>query len=493
MGTESSRQIPALPPAGPDPLTPAQRSKLQRFFGFGQQKSKQGDHAYAHQMFEQCVAGDPSNLVYLEAMLENLRARDENNKRKGRVRSNRGDFKKAVAEKRWSDALAEGVKLLGEHPWDIPTLRGMAEACAGLHYNEVELRYLKMALDANPRDADVNRHCAISLTRMGQYDQAIACWHRLEEILPGKGEAPQKISELTLLKNRIAAGYIEDPALANSASGSSKVSNPGVPARPVSPAGAGKPVATTAKAEPTEEKPLTLVEQLEQLEKGIQKKPSDTKLYLAMADVYRRLDRIADEERTLRRALQVSGNDLAVRERIEEVQIRRAKLDVDLAEQRQTAEPSSEHEQVVQQKRTQLNRLELAIFQARSERYPHDRTLSYEWAIRLKRAGNYEQAAPRFDVAAAEPRLAANARIQEGECLQQLRQYQQALRKYVEAAKAAEEAGQVESLKLAHYRAGVLASGLKNWEFARKSLAAVVALETGYRDAQSRLDNLPAM
>ena len=59
----------------------------------------------------------------------------------------------------------------------------MAEACEALEYREAELRYLKMALEANPKDPEVNRHCAKSLQRTGLFDQAIVCWHRVEEAL----------------------------------------------------------------------------------------------------------------------------------------------------------------------------------------------------------------------------------------------------------------------------------------------------------------------
>jgi tetratricopeptide (TPR) repeat protein len=512
MTSESPVQEPGGHEAGPSPLSPAQRRKLQQFYEFGQQKNKQGDFAYAHQMYEQCVAGDPSNLVYVDAMLANLRARYDNNKRKARLKSARTDFKKALSEKRWSDVLVLGLQLLGENPWDIPTLRGMAEACAARHFNEVELRYLKMALDANSKDADVNRHCAQSLTRMGQYDQAIACWHRVEELVPGKGEAPQKISELTLLKNRIAAGYVDDPAHATSsgAGGGSGRGSPG-PAKGADPAkapGTAKPAAAGAnlpaassnpsgsasgspQASPSGEPRLSPQAEIQALEQAIQKKPGEVKLYLALAEQYRKLNRTSDEEKVLRRALQVSGNDLAVRERFEDSQIRRARQELELAEEQHTRQGTPEHQEVVQQKRLQLNRLELAVFQSRAERYPQDRGIRFELAVRLKRAGNFEAAANYFAEAAAEPKMAPSALIQQGECLQQLRQYQKALELYLQGRKSAEESRNSEALRLALYRTGVLAAGLKNWELARNSLSAVVELDPQFRDAKSRLDSLP--
>lgn len=484
MASESPVQEPGGHEAGPSPLTPGQRRKLQQCYEFGQQKNKQGDFQYAHQMYEQCVAGDPANLVYVDAMLANLRARYDNNKRKARVKSARTDFKKALGDKAWKEVLVQGLQLLGENPWDIPTLRGMAEACAAQHFNEVELRYLRMALDANPKDPDVNKHCAQSLTRMGQYDQAIACWHRVEENPSHKGEAQRKISELTLLKSRIAAGYA-DPAHAGGGQNSTA-------SKSAAAAKANDPSKSTpTPSQPASTAKLSPQDEIRGLELAIEKNPGDVKLYLALAEQLRKVHRTIDEEKTLRRALQVSGNDLSVRERFEDVQIRRAKHEVEVAEELHSREPSSEHADVLQQKRLQLNRLELAHFQARSERYPQDLGVRFELAVRLKRAGNFEQAAVYFEEASGEPKIAASALVQQGECLQQLRQYQKALDLYVRAGTAAQEQGTTDILRLAQYRTGVLAAGLKNWELAKSSLSAVVSQDPQYRDAKARLDSLP--
>ena len=82
----------------------------------------------------------------------------------------------------------------------------MARACEALHHNEVELVYLKQALDANPKDIESNRHCAVSLARMGQFDQAMACWHRIEEITGGNREATEMILRLAEEKLKYPGG-----------------------------------------------------------------------------------------------------------------------------------------------------------------------------------------------------------------------------------------------------------------------------------------------
>ena len=48
-----------------------------------------------------------------------------------------------------TDVFRQGLERLKTNPWDVPTLRALALACQANHYNEVELRYLKNALDVN--------------------------------------------------------------------------------------------------------------------------------------------------------------------------------------------------------------------------------------------------------------------------------------------------------------------------------------------------------
>ena len=53
-----------------------------------------------------------------------------------------------------------GVEALKINPWEIPILRQMADAAKELTCDEVELVYLKTALESNPKDFDVNWRCA---------------------------------------------------------------------------------------------------------------------------------------------------------------------------------------------------------------------------------------------------------------------------------------------------------------------------------------------
>jgi tetratricopeptide (TPR) repeat protein len=480
-------------------ISPTLRKRLQKYFGFGTQKQKEGDYDYAHAMFGQCVVADPANSVYVESMLNNLIAKYRGQKKKPKVRSNRSHFKKSVAEKDWMAVLKQGPDLLEQNPSDVPTLRGLAEACAALRhlderFNDIELRYLRTALGANPKDLDVNKHCAESLARMGQFDQAIACWHRIEELSANKEYAQERISELTVLKNMRANGLLDEgsphPVGGSTNGGMPSGSTTDSAIRGDSEKGDSEKVAAGPKKAPA--KQVTIAS----LEQEVAENPAEVDNYLALARLYEAKDELVDAERVLRRASAVSGNDLKVSERLEGIQVRRARKQLAIAEAQQEANPSDDHRELVQRMKVELNRLELGIYNSRSERYPDQMTYRFELAVCLKRAGNFREAAKTFEEASAEKRLLPACTLQRGECLQQLRQYQEAMGCYLKAAAAVDNSGDTKNAdieKLALYRAGVLAMGLKDQHQARQLFQQLAAKDSGFRDVNARLDKLKNM
>jgi tetratricopeptide (TPR) repeat protein len=109
----------------------------------------------------------------------------------------------------------------------------------------------------------------------------------------------------------------------------------------------------------------------------------------------------------------------------------------------------------------------------------------------LKRVRNYAEAAKYFAEAVSERQLRSLAQLNRGECLQQTRQYRDALACYEAAAQAAGD--QVEAKKLALYRAGMLATGLKDAAQAIRFFEQLLKIDAGFRDAQLRLDKVREM
>jgi tetratricopeptide (TPR) repeat protein len=473
---ESAGELPAI--------SPAVRRRLQQCYEHAKKLMAQPkyDHDYAHTLLAECVASDPGNLVYVEAFFDNLARKYNNNKRGARLAFflNRGAFKKALAGKKWLDVLRAGPEILKVNPWDTATLRGMAEACENLQLNEVELRYLKNALDGNPQDVEVNRHCARSLARMGQYDQAIACWARVNETKRNDPEALKMIGDLQIEKTKWKFGMLSPDK--KRAAGPNPVA--------LTPSDEGSAVPSEPEPTPTEP-PRTREVQLtrwQQLERAIVDDPTVVENYLQLASVYAEENRLADAERTLQKGRAASGNDLRVQERLEEIQVLRLKQQLAIAERRAKSEATESARQLVQQLRENLSRVELEMFGRRSQRYPEEPQWKLEAAIRLKRLGNHGEALKQLGEIkpSDDSPLAASVALETGECWQHLRQFAKSLEAYRRAIHLAEANQNAELQKLALYRAGVLAIAMKD-AAGTDFLAQLVEIDPNYRDARERL------
>ena len=80
MATDS-QTAPLSAPRGPAPLAPNVRHRVTKTFEHAQRCVEKGDHDYATELFTQCVAEDPGNVVFLQAFLGNLHKKYKDNKK----------------------------------------------------------------------------------------------------------------------------------------------------------------------------------------------------------------------------------------------------------------------------------------------------------------------------------------------------------------------------------------------------------------------------
>ena len=467
-------------------MKPAIRRRLQLCFDqaqkITQQKGGKCDHDYAHDMLTQCVKNDPGNLVYVEAMLDNLHKKHNNNKKGGGAGGARGPFKKAIKENNWEEILKLGPELLKSNPWDTTLLRPMADAAGVYGFHEVELRYLKNALDANLRDEEVNKHCAETLARVGQFDQAIGCWRRIGE-RRGKNdtEVDNMISELTLRKTRVLTGLGDD----DKATG--RVVHEEALGGPKKEAEVKATIGVSANAEPAK-KQITLTPR-QKLERAISENPDNLEAYPELAALHQEEGRFSDAVDVLTKALAVSGGNFKIQEQLEDAQILQMRQQVAVAEKRAVTKDDDESKQLAASMREQLHRRELEIYAARSERHPENIQLRYELGVRLKRVGNFTEAEKTLMEVRKHPKFKAIATYELGECLQQQQKYTNALQFYARAVELT--SGSDDQLrKTALYRAGVLATGLKQYVVAEKYLHTLSKIDARYKDVLSRLDKV---
>ncbi len=460
-------------PAVPQPsasLSPAERSRLTQCFQHGTQSvAKNID--YAIEMFSQCVVGDMANAIYLQTLLGALRQKHGVKKAGGLSAlwsaSGRGGLKKLVTAEKYRDAIKQGVGIIRANPGDYGSLLVMAEASAKLGFAEAQRVYLKAALDAAPADAEVNRRCAEFLASYGEYDQAVACWMRIANVKGMADEAQREIAKLQVDKT-ISAGE-------------------GLTGRKPLAAAAGQKGAGPKKE--SEGEGAVAADRRTALQQTIASNPANIEAYLELADLLERDATIEEAKKVLAKALSASGNDLKVREHIEDRQLRWAKGRLHLAEKRLAEEDTPDNLQAVERLRATLLKYEVEVYSARAARYPENITWKYELAMRLKAAGNHAEAIKHFQDVLQDARRKGAVALELGECFQKIRQYPLAMRNYQTAVETLTDR-ELDLRKRALYRAGVLAVGLDDVDSARKYLSTLAELDFGYRDVAERLDKL---
>jgi tetratricopeptide (TPR) repeat protein len=484
-------------------ISPALRQRLQKLFQHAQRCAEKKDFDYANQLYIQCVVEDPANLIYLQSFLANLQNKYDDNKKGARfaglkLKSNRSALSKAAGQGNWAEAFQAGCAALSLNPWDTHTLLAMASACQELKIDECQLYYLRWALDVDPKDPEVNRQAAAALQGMGQFDQAIACWHRVEQAKPHDEEATQAISRLSVEKTIKKGGY--DPGLLTGAeglTGEQQLAGKQGAETGGNPMSVARMALHREEGDPAENHSgLNESKSPEQrLTAAVENDPAEIANYLQLADIFLHEHRLDAAEQILQRGLQASaGGDLRVRERLEEVILRRAQHQLQIAEQQVADQPSEESKSLVQRMRSQLNQVELEVYAVRADREPGNLRLQCELGLRLKKAGKYREAIPILQAAREDSKRRTQVLVDLGECFQKIEQYKLALSHYEQAVEAAREhtsADQAtDAVKLALYRAGVLSTGLRELDRAERHLTALAGIDYGYRDVAKRLDKL---
>jgi tetratricopeptide (TPR) repeat protein len=464
MAKESSAAGPGS--AAPQPsasLSPAERSRLAQCFQHGTQSvAKNVD--YAIEMFSVCVVGDQANAIFLQNLLGALRIKHGGKKGGGLAAlwsaGGRGGLRKLVAAGKFREAIVQGVEIIKGNPGDYGSLLIMAEACGKLGFVDTQRVYLKAALDAAPADVEVNRKCADFLASYGEYDQAIACWMRIGNAKGMSDEAQRQVAKLQVDKT-ISAGD-------------------GLTGR--KPAAAGQKAEAAAEGESSKDRRSALLA-------AITKDPATIEPYLELADLVERDGTVEEAQKVLAKALAASGNDLKVREHMEDRQLRWTRHRLQLAEKRLAEQDTPDNRQAVEQLRAAQLKYEIEVYSARTVRYPENISWKYELAMRLKAAGNHAEAIRQFQDVLQDARRKGAVALELGECFQKIRQYPLAMRNYQTAVESLTDREQ-DLRKRALYRAGVLAAGLDDIDSARKYLSTLAELDFGYRDVAQRLDKL---
>lgn len=452
------------------PLDDRKRKRLQTCYMHAKKTMAQEeyDFDYVTGLTSQCLGGDPSNSEYMDIFLENLYKKYNFNK-KGRnlgalaMMTPRSAMRKAIDKNELHTAVEKAMEVFKVNPWDTGALQGMATVAEKLNYDDVELKWLKNALVSAPTDPDVNRQCALALARRRQYDQAIACWHRVEVARPADEEPKRQISNLDIQKRRAMEG-VEETAPQPGSRG---------------PGGAEPDSAYQATPE-------------QRLKRAITKQPDALENYFELAQLYVSTEKYAKAAEILAAALQASNNDPDVREKWEDVDLQRLRQDLSLAESKAKASGKAEDAEAYKKVRNEVRKRELEVYKFRVERYPTNLPFKYELGVRYQLVGQFAEAIKQFQSAQNDPKHKGLCLLAMGECFQQIKQYRLAMTNYAQAVENIPDRD-VTNKKQALYQAGRLALGLKDAKLAGKFLTDLAQMDFGYRDIATLLEKLEAL
>jgi len=451
-------------------MSAAKQKRLEQQFEHASKLASQQDYDYSTELFAHCVAGDPANVTYLQSLFDSLKKKHGNNRKGSKLAKVEGAkaraaAKKSLQNKDWIATIQSGLNMLKHNPWDVPTLTAMAKASEELGADDCQLVYLRTALEANPRDPGVLRHCATVLTELGDYDQAINCWHRVQQVKPQDKEAVKAISQLLEEKARgvLGGGHIE-------AAGPSRQGR-----------------ARAAGSQPHHE-----LSEEEKLQQAIAQDPQETDNYVQLAQWYLQQQQFQKAETFWAKAFEVSDGDPEIRDHWEETQLR--SLRQKFAETQKLAQQhgSEETQQELRKLQQEINGRELELFKGRCQRHPDNLAFKCELACRLQLAGQHDEAIKQFRLAQVDPLRRGICLLGMGQCFQNIKQYRPAAEHYTAAVEAISDRDAANK-KMALYLAGKLAFALKDFDVAAKHLTALRGLDSAYRDAPALLDKIAAL
>jgi tetratricopeptide (TPR) repeat protein len=438
-----------------------------------------GDFDRAGAAFLDCVIAAPGSGEFVREFLANLSRQSASaEKWPNPSPADEEPIRRGVALEDWDQVLSAAPRLIASHAGHAPTLLALARACQAKGFGESEACYLRAAVRAAGDDVRINEVAAKAFARLRLFDEAIACWRKIESSQPDDPTPPREMAELTIKKSRQSAGLEgaeyaaekrDDLQLARPRGAASKRYVIGNIER-FFPTG---PAASSFRLNP-----------VQQLEAAIRERPSIPELYLRLAEVYLDNDRDYDAERLLAKAREATDRDARVQEMWEDVTIFRHARRVEIAEREVAAVSNPQTREALMQAKKERDRAELDIFRGRVKRELASAAAHYRLGLCLKRMEKLREACQAFEKALEGELERGLAALELGDCREQLGELPEALRNYRLAAERTRSPGQLAEKKDALYRAAKIALRVKLGRLARRYLAELLRIDPRHRDAE---------
>ena len=441
----------------------------------GTQALAKSNFDYAVKMYSKSVELVPDNLLYRQVLRGAERQMYKNNGKGASMASMRmigirAKTKKAKLQKSWRDldqAAEEGLII---NPWDVGFNAEIGEAASQLGYDEVAVFGYEKAAEMDPNNKDLLGSLALAYERRSRFTDAVTCWERVLQMEPLHVFARSKITQLNA-QATIHQGDFDRPH------------------KPVEPMVGYEESVTGGANGQGAAAPGESIEN--DLRHAIRKNPTGISNYLRLAEYYRREGKLDDSLQTLQKALEVSGGDPNVREKLEDTQLEQLRRNRDLAKQMAASNPQDTG---VQQQYGALVKevlqQEITVLSRRVERYPQDMKMKYELAQMFYQIGKYAQAIPLLQKAAKDPRLEAQVNVSLGKCFLKEHRNELAEFQFKQAVTKLNPQEQEKALVECTYLLGRLAEASGRRDDAIQRYNEVISIEYDYKDARNRLETL---
>ena len=425
---------------------------------------------YAVQMYGQSVKLCPDNLMYRQSLRgAEFRMYDNNgtgSRMSGmKLMGPRGKVKKSRLSKDWAGLNQAAEEGLTVNPWDAQLNADVGDACTMLGYVDAAIFAYETSLRVDPTNRDVNKSLAALLEDKGEYKRAIECWQRILKIDPASGEARSKITQLDARSVMDRGGYegaesTRNVRLAQGRGAGQQADGPGM----------------STEAD---------------LQRAIRKEPANKDNYLKLADYYRREGKLDEAEEQFQKALEVSGNDMSIRELLEDVQLDLMRRTLNVTKEQARSKPEdADLKQRAAEQAGELLKRELEVLATRVERYPQDMRVKFELATRYMRVQKWALAIPLFQQSRSDPRVKGESLVSLGKCFFYDKKASLAIRQFELAFPEVKFEEKPDLYKDMYYAAGRLYEEMKNKNSAEECYQKGLEVDYGYRDTVKRLDQL---
>jgi len=377
-----------------------------RLYARAEEESQKGDLDLAIALLQQCCLQVPDHLLFRQTLWKVTRVKFDN-RNPGfteRLCGLWGKCRIQLAKLKQNDhqLLIASEYTLGYCINDISVLLDQASACGRLGFDSIRAWRIQCALKLNANHRDGLRDYAVWNEEHGRFDEAVKIWNQILLQNPSDREAKQR--RLALETNMMIQDFDNDPNQISDShktidrSLSKSVTNPLIHHDGKSSFHAGK-------------------QQIARLQKRVEQAPENLQNYLNLAQEHRKQHQFLEAQNTILQALQLSGGDYKIREQWEDLEAESLAHRLATAKNLGNREPSDPltSKRIIALE-TELNDFELDLYRRRTDRYPDQMDLKYEFGLRLQRAGLLNEAKLQFRSACDNADMRISALVALGDC-----------------------------------------------------------------------------